>query len=114
MIPIDNFAARTNSTTIRWLIESALLAHQNVIRIWGGGAYQTDEFYDVSWPFSNSYHQLLTSLKPSSLPKFLNRFVMSSVSWLGRKVSLPVALILCLLNPFWITSAQKFLRMSLG
>ncbi|EFP75806.2 uncharacterized protein PGTG_01137 [Puccinia graminis f. sp. tritici CRL 75-36-700-3] len=47
MIPIDNFAARTNSTTIRWLIESALLAHQNVIRIWGGGAYQTDEFYDI-------------------------------------------------------------------
>ncbi|POW10072.1 hypothetical protein PSTT_06334, partial [Puccinia striiformis] len=32
MIPIDTFAARTNSTTIRWLVESALLAHQNVIR----------------------------------------------------------------------------------
>jgi len=47
MIPIDNFAARVNSTTIRWLLESALLAHQNVIRIWGGGAYQTDEFYDM-------------------------------------------------------------------
>ncbi|PLW23510.1 hypothetical protein PCASD_12060 [Puccinia coronata f. sp. avenae] len=47
MIPIDNFAARVNSTTIRWLLESALLAHQNVIRIWGGGAYQTDEFYDI-------------------------------------------------------------------
>ncbi|KAH9454379.1 hypothetical protein MJO28_007376 [Puccinia striiformis f. sp. tritici] len=47
MIPIDNFAARTNSTTIRWLLESALLANQNVIRIWGGGAYQTDEFYDM-------------------------------------------------------------------
>jgi beta-mannosidase len=48
MIPIDNFAARVNSTTIRWLLESALLANQNVVRIWGGGAYQTDEFYDVS------------------------------------------------------------------
>lgn len=47
MIPIDNFAARSNATTIRWLLESALLANQNLIRIWGGGAYQTDEFYDV-------------------------------------------------------------------
>jgi beta-mannosidase len=48
MIPIDNFAARVNSTTIRWLVESSLLAHQNVIRVWGGGAYQSDEFYDAS------------------------------------------------------------------
>ncbi|OAV94818.1 hypothetical protein PTTG_06226 [Puccinia triticina 1-1 BBBD Race 1] len=47
MIPIDNFAARANSSTIRWILESALLAHQNVVRIWGGGAYQTDEFYDM-------------------------------------------------------------------
>ncbi|MBW0510421.1 hypothetical protein O181_050136 [Austropuccinia psidii MF-1] len=47
MIPIDNFSARTNSSTIRWLIQSALLAHQNVVRIWGGGAYETDEFYDI-------------------------------------------------------------------
>ncbi|WAQ86725.1 hypothetical protein PtA15_7A453 [Puccinia triticina] len=48
MIPIDTFAARINTTTIRWLVESSLLAHQNVIRVWGGGAYQTDEFYDAS------------------------------------------------------------------
>ncbi|OAV94816.1 hypothetical protein PTTG_06227 [Puccinia triticina 1-1 BBBD Race 1] len=47
MIPIDNFAARANSSTIRWILESAVLAHQNVVRIWGGGAYQTDEFYDL-------------------------------------------------------------------
>ncbi|PLW18484.1 hypothetical protein PCANC_12285 [Puccinia coronata f. sp. avenae] len=47
MIPIDTFAARSNSTTIRWILESALLANHNVIRIWGGGAYQTDEFYDM-------------------------------------------------------------------
>lgn len=47
MIPIDQFNSRTNSSTMRWLLESALLAHQNVIRIWGGGAYQTDEFYDM-------------------------------------------------------------------
>ncbi|MBW0514543.1 hypothetical protein O181_054258 [Austropuccinia psidii MF-1] len=47
IIPIDTFAARTNSSTIRWLLQSVLLAHQNVIRIWGGGAYQTDEFYDI-------------------------------------------------------------------
>ncbi|EGG12738.1 family 2 glycoside hydrolase [Melampsora larici-populina 98AG31] len=47
IIPIDNFAARANSSTITWLLKSAVLAHQNVIRIWGGGAYETDEFYDL-------------------------------------------------------------------
>ena len=48
MIPIDTFAARINSTTIRWLVESALIAHQNVVRVGGGGAYESDEFYDAS------------------------------------------------------------------
>ncbi|KAG0147302.1 hypothetical protein CROQUDRAFT_43104 [Cronartium quercuum f. sp. fusiforme G11] len=47
MIPIDNFSARANSTTITWLLRSAILAHQNVLRVWGGGAYETDEFYDL-------------------------------------------------------------------
>ncbi|KAH9819236.1 family 2 glycoside hydrolase [Melampsora americana] len=47
MIPIDNFAARANSSTITWLLKSAVLAHQSVIRVWGGGAYETDEFYDL-------------------------------------------------------------------
>lgn len=47
MIPIDNFASRANSSTITWLLRSAVLAHQNVLRVWGGGAYETDEFYDV-------------------------------------------------------------------
>lgn len=47
MIPIDVFSARANSSTITWLLKSAVLAHQNVIRVWGGGAYETDEFYDL-------------------------------------------------------------------
>lgn len=49
MIPIDNFSARANSSTITWLLRSAVLAHQNVLRVWGGGAYETDEFYDVRY-----------------------------------------------------------------
>lgn len=72
MIPIDNFAARINSTTIRWLLESALLAHQNVIRIWGGGAYQTDEFYDVSQPPIFSSRRFLITHIYFVLPSILH------------------------------------------
>ncbi|MBW0581354.1 hypothetical protein O181_121069, partial [Austropuccinia psidii MF-1] len=60
MIPSDNFAARKNSSTIHWLIQSALLAHQNVVQIWGGGAYETDDIYDVGFFKLFFIHELLS------------------------------------------------------
>ncbi|XP_022913917.2 beta-mannosidase [Onthophagus taurus] len=36
-----------DSTTIQFLLKSAQAAHMNMIRVWGGGVYESDEFYEV-------------------------------------------------------------------
>ena len=46
-IPEDNLLARTNPERTRKLLEDAKLANFNSIRVWGGGYYPEDWFYDV-------------------------------------------------------------------
>ncbi|KIL57301.1 glycoside hydrolase family 2 protein [Amanita muscaria Koide BX008] len=43
VIPFDPFYARTTSEQVRWIIQSAVLSGQNMLRIWGGGTYQPSE-----------------------------------------------------------------------
>lgn len=43
IIPFDPFYARTTSEQVRWIIQSAVLSGQNMLRIWGGGTYQPSE-----------------------------------------------------------------------
>ncbi|CDW99682.1 hypothetical protein [Sporisorium scitamineum] len=47
MIPLDTLAPRTNPAYLRWLLDSALHTHVNLIRVWGGGAYPSQEFLDL-------------------------------------------------------------------
>ncbi|KAJ7930801.1 glycoside hydrolase family 2 protein [Mycena leptocephala] len=42
IIPFDPFYARTTTEQVRWVLESAVLSGQNMLRIWGGGIYQPD------------------------------------------------------------------------
>ncbi len=46
-IPEDNLIARTNIERTRRLLEDARLANFNSIRVWGGGYYPEDWFYDA-------------------------------------------------------------------
>lgn len=46
-IPEDNILSRVTPERTRRLLEDAALAHFNVIRIWGGGYYPDDFFYDI-------------------------------------------------------------------
>lgn len=47
VIPFDNFPARVQTETLRGYLQSAREANMNMIRIWGGGYYETDEFYQI-------------------------------------------------------------------
>lgn len=47
VIPFDSFPNRVTRETYRHVLESAKEANINIIRQWGGGYYETDEFYQL-------------------------------------------------------------------
>jgi len=46
-IPQDNFLPRVTPDDYKLLIKEAKLAHINMLRVWGGGIYEDDLFYDL-------------------------------------------------------------------
>ncbi len=46
-IPADSFPTRLTDDHMEWLIRSAAETHQNMLRVWGGGFYEEDRFYDL-------------------------------------------------------------------
>jgi beta-mannosidase len=46
-IPSDSFPTHLTLTHLEHLIRSAALAHQNMLRVWGGGYYEDETFYDL-------------------------------------------------------------------
>ncbi|NWI17169.1 MANBA mannosidase, partial [Crypturellus soui] len=46
-IPADSFQDRVTYDTYRLLLKSAADANMNILRVWGGGVYEHDEFYDI-------------------------------------------------------------------
>jgi beta-mannosidase len=47
VIPFDSFPNRVTTADYRRILESARNANMNMIRHWGGGYYETDEFYQI-------------------------------------------------------------------
>ncbi|EGO00434.1 glycoside hydrolase family 2 protein [Serpula lacrymans var. lacrymans S7.3] len=43
IIPFDPFYARINPEAVRWVLQSAILSGQNMLRVWGGGIYQPSD-----------------------------------------------------------------------
>ncbi len=46
-IPADSFPTRISDEYLEGLIRSAADTHQNMLRIWGGGFYEEERFYDL-------------------------------------------------------------------
>ena len=47
VIPFDSFPSRVTTAEYRRILESARDANMNMIRHWGGGYYETNEFYSI-------------------------------------------------------------------
>lgn len=48
MIPLQIFHSQNSEATYRRMVEDAVDANMNMLRIWGGGLYQADVFYDIA------------------------------------------------------------------
>ncbi|MEI8407456.1 MULTISPECIES: glycoside hydrolase family 2 protein [unclassified Kribbella] len=46
-IPDDAFVTRLNRSTYETSIQDALDAGMNLLRVWGGGIYESEDFYDI-------------------------------------------------------------------
>ena len=46
-IPEDNILSRVTPERTRKLLEQCVAANFNCVRVWGGGYYPSDEFYDI-------------------------------------------------------------------
>ena len=46
-IPADSFPTRITNPFLEFLIKSAADAHMNMLRVWGGGLYESESFYDL-------------------------------------------------------------------
>jgi beta-mannosidase len=47
VIPFDSFPNRVTQANYRSILQSAKDANMNMIRLWGGGYYESDQFYDL-------------------------------------------------------------------
>ena len=48
LIPFDSFPPRATEAQMRHVLESARDANMNMLRVWGGGYYLPDAFYDMA------------------------------------------------------------------
>ncbi|MEO5888433.1 MAG: glycoside hydrolase family 2 protein [Anaerolineales bacterium] len=46
-IPTDSFPTRITDSHLETLINHAVDAHMNMLRVWGGGLYESESFYDL-------------------------------------------------------------------
>ena len=46
IIPFDHFPTRMTAKRYHQFLQTAADAHMNMVRLWGGGYYETQEFYD--------------------------------------------------------------------
>ena len=47
-VPADSFLPRVTEDRYRALLGAAAAAHMNMVRVWGGGVYEDDRFYDLA------------------------------------------------------------------
>jgi len=46
-IPTDSFPTRISREQLEQLLGDAARGHQNMLRVWGGGFYESEDFYDL-------------------------------------------------------------------
>ena len=93
-IPADSFPTRITFDRLEMLIRSAAETHQNMLRVWGGGFYEDDTFYDLCDRYGVLVWQefiFSCSVYPLNDPKFIENIkeeVVQNVRRLRHRASL--------------------------
>ncbi|MBL8063709.1 MAG: glycoside hydrolase family 2 protein [Anaerolineales bacterium] len=93
-IPADSFPTRLTETSLEGLIRSAAETHQNMLRVWGGGFYEDERFYDLCDRYGILVWQdfiFSCSIYPLDDPEFLENVrveVIENVRRLRHRASL--------------------------
>ena len=93
-IPADSFPARITDEYLEGLIRSAVATHHNMLRVWGGGFYEEERFYDLCDRYGILVWQefiFSCSIYPLDDPEFLENVrleVVQNVRRLRHRASL--------------------------
>ncbi|CAG1012196.1 partial beta-mannosidase, partial [Anaerolineales bacterium] len=93
-IPADSFPTQITDVHLESLIRSAVETHQNMLRVWGGGFYEDERFYDLCDRYGILVWQefiFSCSVYPLDSPEFLenvNREVVENIRRLRHRASL--------------------------
>ncbi len=93
-IPADSFPTRITTQSLERLIKSAAQTHQNMLRVWGGGFYEDERFYDLCDKYGILVWQefiFSCSGYPLDIPEFLENVhqeVIQNVRRLRHRASL--------------------------
>ena len=86
-IPADSFPTRISDAYLEGLIRSAAESHQNMLRIWGGGFYEEERFYDLCDRYGILVWQefiFSCSVYPLDVPAFVDNLHVESVENMRR------------------------------
>jgi beta-mannosidase len=93
-IPADSFPTRITGESLELLIRAAAETHQNMLRVWGGGIYEDELFYDLCDRYGILVWQefiFSCSIYPLDDPEFLENVhqeVIENVRRLRHRASL--------------------------
>ena len=86
-IPADSFPTRITDEALEGLIRSAAQTHQNMLRVWGGGFYEEERFYDLCDRYGILVWQefiFSCSIYPLDDPEFLENVRIETVENVRR------------------------------
>lgn len=87
-IPADAIPGRITVEAVRPQLEAAVAAHMNMIRVWGGGRYEPDWFYDICDELGLLiWHDFMFSCMPYPSDKVFLEEVRREISFQVRRLS---------------------------